>query len=90
MFHCGEQLNCSLLNGNSKCFYCTYENCCQRHYILFIKKRPTNIWKLSKAEKVRPQPNISTLNLAFFFSGKSTGDENKNMISDFVIFTKLN
>ena len=54
------------------------------------KKRPTDIWKLSKAEKVRPQPNISTLNLAFFFSGKSTGDENKNMISDFVIFTKLN
>ena len=39
---------------------------------------------------MRPQPNISTLNLAFFFSGKSTGDENKNMISDFVIFTKLN
>ena len=55
------------------------------------KKRPTDIWKLSKAEKVRPQPKNSTLNLAFFSVEKvCTGDENKNMISDFVIFTKLN
>ena len=68
---CGEQLNCSLVIGNSKYFYGLYENCCQRHYILFIKKETHWHLKTLKSWKSETTTKEFNFKFGFFFSGKS-------------------